>query len=168
MADRVSASLKVGGVLPSSALPELIELIQQEGVGPDWGESFQTEGDLLAHLRNGASGVTFYAFRVRNGEFEDLQDFCARHGLTYVLSFDGLGGGWAPGRRIRRPQDRGQGLTCTLDGDRGAACLSADQIPALGLTTVQEILAHLERFDLSETPPFVIDDAPAASVEAAP
>ena len=168
MDDRVSASLKVGGMLTSSALPEFIELLQEEDVGPYWDQSFQTEADLMAYLEDGASGVTFYAHEVRGGEFEDLQAFCVRQGLTYVLTYDGFGGGWAPGRRIRRPQDGGEGLTCTLHEDMGAACISGDQITALGFSTIADVLSHLERFNRSETPDLVIVAAPAACVEVTP
>ena len=168
MANRVSASLKVGGVLPSSALAEFIELILEQNLGPDWDEYFDDEADLSVHLADGAEGVTFYAHEVAGGEFEDLQAFCLRQGLTYVLTYDGFGGEWAPGRRIRRPEDRGEGMTCTLDADMGAACISADEITARGFGAVADILAHLDRFNRSETPDFVIDAAPAASTETAP
>ena len=57
MADRVSASITIGGTLPSMLLPEFITLIEQEGLSTEWdGEPFTvrdlSEGDalnLMAH-----------------------------------------------------------------------------------------------------------------------
>ncbi len=156
MADRVSASIKVGGVLAATQLAEFINLIDCEGLGPDLDGGFENEAELRTYLSEGDAGLTFYAHEVRGGEFEDLQAFCMSQGLIYVLTYDGYGGEWGPGRRIRRPQDPGAGVSCPLDADQGYACIGAEQIATLGLRSIEDILAHLARFDLSETPPFVI------------
>ena len=163
MADRVSASIKLGGDLPITLLPDLVRLIEDEDLGPHWDGPFTSEAEIRTYLAAAAAGLTLYANEVTSGEFEALQAFCVDHRLTYVLTYDGSGGLWAPGRRIRRPDDRGDGLTCTLDDSLGFACISADQIRALELRSLEDILAHLERFDLSETPPFTIQ--PAAPIE---
>ncbi len=92
MADRVSASIKVGGVLAATQLAEFINLIGCEGLGPDWDGGFESEAELRTYLSDGDAGVTFYAHEVRGGEFEDLQAFCMSQGLTYVLTYDGHGG----------------------------------------------------------------------------
>ncbi len=94
MADHVSASIKVGGVLAATQLAEFINLIGCEGLGPDWDGGFGNEAELRTYLADGDAGVTFYAHEVRGGEFEDLQAFCVSQGLTYVLTYDGYGGEW--------------------------------------------------------------------------
>ena len=80
MTDRVSASIKVGGVLAATQLTEFINLIGCEGLGPDWDEGFGNEAELRTYLADGDAGVTFYAHEVRGGEFEDLQAFCVIQG----------------------------------------------------------------------------------------
>ena len=163
MADRVSASIKVGRVVAATQLAEFTNLIDCEGLGPDWDGGFESEAELRAYLSDGDAGVTFYAHEVRDGEFEDLQAFCMSQGLTY----DGYAAEWGPGRRIRRPQDPGAGVSCPLDADQGYACIGAEQIATLGLRSLKDILAHLERFDLSETPPFVISGEADAGAQGA-
>lgn len=163
VADRVSASIKLGGDLPVTLLDDPVRLIEDEDLGPDWDGPFTSEAEIRTYLAGGAAGVTLYANEVSSGEFEALQAFCVDYRLTYVLTYDGSGGPWAPGRRIRRPDDRGDGFTCTLDDSLGFACISADQIRALQLGSIEDVLAHLERFDLSETPPLTIQ--PAAPIQ---
>ena len=162
MADRVSANIRVGGVLPADALAEFMRIIEEEDLGPGWDESFVDADELTAYICDGASGVSFYAHEVRRGEFDGLQAFCVRQGLTYVLTYDGFGGEWGPGRRIRRPEDGDVGVSCPLDADGGSACITAEQIKALGLTSVDAILSHLERFDLGETPALIVEVAAPA------
>ncbi len=161
MAEYVSASIRVGGKLSVAALPHLIRLIGEERLGPNWNEGFKDEGQLRTYLSEGAAGIALFSCEVAGGEFEGLQAFCVQHGLTYVLTYDGCSGSWSAGRRIRRPQDRGDGLTCTLDDTEGFACISADQIRRFGLHSVEAILAHLRRFDDAQTPAFIIDESVA-------
>src|SRR3546814_20058082 len=49
MADRVSASITIGGALPSALLPDFIALIEQQGLSTEWdGEAF-TASDLTGN-----------------------------------------------------------------------------------------------------------------------
>ncbi len=156
MADRVDARIKLGGHVPADEAPRLVELILQEALGPDWDQRFDDPDEVIDHLREGTGGVVLYGQQVASGEFSELQAFCARVGLTYVLTYDGFGGEWGPGRRIRRPGDAGEGLTCPLSEDGGAACISAAMIRGLKLADVPAILSVLERFDAEATPPLTI------------
>ncbi len=58
-------------------------------------------------------------------------------------------------------------MSCPLDADQGYACIGAEQIATLGLRSIENVLAHLERFDLSETPPFVISGEADAGAQGA-
>ena len=50
MADHVSASIKVGGVLAATQLAEFINLIGCEGLDPDWDGGFENETELRTYL----------------------------------------------------------------------------------------------------------------------
>ena len=168
MADRVSATIRIGGRLPAAGLPELIAIIEEDALGPEWDASFNDPEELATYLRDGAEGVSFYDDQVANGEFGRLQAFCVHYRLNYVLTYDGYGGQWSPARRIRRPDDEGDGVTCPLTEDQGEACVSSAQIKALGLTTLDEVLQHLERFDLAQVPAFEIVSDPRHHTGAEP
>lgn len=65
MADRVSASITIGGTLPRSLLPDLAALVQAEGLSTEWdGETF-----TLAMFREGVP-LELMAHEVAWGRFE--------------------------------------------------------------------------------------------------
>lgn len=68
MADRVSASITIGGTLPQSLLPDLAALIQEQGLSTEWdGETF-----TLAMFREGVP-LELMAHEVAWGRFERLE-----------------------------------------------------------------------------------------------
>lgn len=159
MSDRVSATLTIGGPVPRGRLDELIDAIEAEDVGPDWDVGFDSREDILAHLANGATGANLCRHEVAAGEFEGLQAVCMALGLAYVLTYDGYGGSWGPARRIWRPGDYGDGKTCSLESDGGAACVTAGDIRHHQFDSVDAVLAHLALFDDPHVPPLEIDGA---------
>lgn len=156
MANRVDATITIGGPVPADRLEDLLQLIGAERLGPDWEERFSGPQELLDYLEAGAEGATFYAREVAGGEFDDLQAFCAEVGLTYVLTYDGYGCEWGPSRRIRRPGDDDDGVTCSLNADGGYACVTADDIRHLGLPDLEAVFAFLGRFNDPQIPPLII------------
>src|SRR3546814_14072553 len=67
MADRVSASITIGGALPSALLPDFIALIEQQCLSTEWdGEAF-TASDLT-----GNAALELMAPEVAWGRFEVL------------------------------------------------------------------------------------------------
>ncbi len=58
-------------------------------------------------------------------------------------------------------------MSCPLDADQAYACIGAEQIATLGLRPIEDVLAHLQRFDLSQTPPFVISGEADAVLQGA-
>lgn len=153
MSNRVDATITIGGPVPADRIEDLLATIEAERLGPDWEERFAGRDDLVAFLADGAVGVTFYARELPGGEFHGLQAFCAEVGLSYVLTYDGYGAEWGPARRIWRPGDTGDGLTCSLNADGGYACVTADDIRFLELADVEAIIAHLELFNAPNVPP---------------
>lgn len=159
MADRVDATITIGGQVPADRLEELLGVIESEGLGRDWEERFQSRDELLAYLQDGAEGVTFYGREASGGEFDELAAYCVEAGLTYVLTYDGYGCEWGPARRIRRPGDAGDGVTCSLNADGGTPCVTADDIRFAGLADVEAILEHLRLFADPHVPPLEIGSA---------
>ena len=159
MADRVDATITIGGPVPADRLDQLLDVIESERLGRDWEERFSSRDELLDYLRVGAEGATFYGREVAGGEFDELEAFCVEVGLSYVLTYDGYGCEWGPARRIRRPGDAGDGVTCSLNADGGTPCVTADDIRFLGLADVDAILEHLRLFADPHVPPVRIEDA---------
>jgi prevent-host-death family protein len=166
MADRVDATITIGGPAPRNRLEDLLDAIESERLGPDWEERFASREDLLAYLADAAEGATFYAREVAGGELDTLQALCVEIGLSYILTYDGYGCEWGPARRIRRPGDPGAGLTCSLNADGGSACVTADDIRHLQLADVDAVLQHLALFDDPHVPPIEIEGG-ATTPEAA-
>ena len=153
MANRAGATITIGGPVPADRLEDLLQMIEAEGLGSDWDEPFSSRQELLSYLEAAAEGAAFYAREVADGEFDALQAFCVEVGLTYVLTSDGYSCEWGPSRRIRRPGDAGDGVTCSLNMDGGYACVSADDIRYLELADLEAVLAFLARFNDPRVPP---------------
>lgn len=79
MADRVSASITIGGTLPRSLLPDLAALVQAEGLSTEWdGETF-----TLALFREGVP-LELMVYEVAWGRFERLESWCITLGLPFA------------------------------------------------------------------------------------
>ncbi|ODT83577.1 hypothetical protein [Phenylobacterium sp. SCN 70-31] len=161
MGNRVSASIVIGGQAPAELVDALCQAIEDERLGPDWGDSFETRDELVAYLRAGIDGVDLYGTEVNAGEFETLQAFCVEHGLAYRLTYDGYGGEWGPATRLHHAD--GTEETCSLDRDGGDACVCRDDLARLGFASIRELRAYLERFDCFRPGPLVIAEAASAS-----
>jgi hypothetical protein len=76
MADRVSASITIGGALPTALLPDFIALIEQQCLSTEWdGEPFTPES-----LPDN-SPLNLMAHEVAWGRFEELEAFCVKNAL---------------------------------------------------------------------------------------
>ena len=76
MADRVSASITLGGKLPSASTDELITAINDEELTLEYdGEPFSA-GELVS-----GEPLTLYAHEVAWGTFDVLEAFCHQHHL---------------------------------------------------------------------------------------
>src|SRR3546814_572855 len=89
MADRVSASITIGGALLSALLPDFIALIEQQGLSTEWdGEAF-TASDLT-----GNAALELMAHEVAWGRFEELEAFCVRNALPFSRWSGAYPGQW--------------------------------------------------------------------------
>jgi hypothetical protein len=160
--NRVSASIVIGRQAPAHLLDAFCQVIEDERLGPDWGDSFDSRDELVAYLRNGLDGVDLFGTEVNGGEFDTLQGFCAEHGLAYRLTYDGYGGEWGPATRLHHAD--GTEETCSLDRDGGAACVSRDDLAILAFASLGELQAYLERFDRFRPGPLVIGETALSPV----
>ena len=79
MADRVYASITIGGTLPRSLLSDLAAFVQEQGLSTEWdGEPFTP-----AMFRERVP-VELMARDVRWSRFERLESWCITHGLPFA------------------------------------------------------------------------------------
>ncbi|WP_254295346.1 hypothetical protein [Sphingomonas tagetis] len=89
MADRASASIRLGGALRHSRTPELCRIITAEGLSTEW-DGAPFEIDEIPADRP----LELMADQVRGGTFEELEAFCVENGLPFSRSCDPYVGGW--------------------------------------------------------------------------
>lgn len=157
MGDRVCASIIIGGPLAAEHLDDFLDLIEAEGVGPDWDLVFDDRSEIEAYVRSGEAGVAFFHNQALSGEFDSLSGFCTSHGLDYKLTYDGYPGGWGAATRILGVD--GLEISCSLNEDGGSPCLSLEDIQLLGLTNLAQVQAFLRRVADYRSPPLVIRPA---------
>ena len=95
MADRVSASIALGGSITAARLDELTQLVTDECLSTEWdGEPFD-----LTQLTPGEP-LQLHAHEVGWGMFEELEAWCREHHVAYIRWSGGYGS--EMGRRARR------------------------------------------------------------------
>lgn len=95
MADRVSASITIGGALPVSLFPDLLAVIASEGLATDWDGSPFTERDLPTD-----EPLALMAHEVAWGRFEELEAFCQAHALPFARWSGAYSGEWSAERVV--------------------------------------------------------------------
>lgn len=149
MADRVSAQITIGGKLPASAVPDLIESIQAEGLSMEYDGAPFEPGELV-----GGEALTLCGHEVAWGTFNVLEAFCRTHRLAYSRWFGACSGAWGAGRSIYR------GTHETREGEEGVDDYDAsdDDQTLLGeqlarhLGSYDAIIAHFERANFTVPP----------------
>lgn len=95
MADRVSARIAIGGILPRSLLAAFTRTIDDEDARLDWG------GEPFAAAAIPATGpLELMAHEVAWGNYSRLEEFCHEHGLGYVRWSGGCPGSFGPERIV--------------------------------------------------------------------
>lgn len=145
MADRVSASITIGGALSASLLDELALIIESERVGIDWeGTPF----DPVALPKDDA--LRLMAHKVAWGRFEDLEAFCIENGLPFARWSGAYPGQWGAERTV-------------FTGSGEPQCYAADEddYVLIGRCTAERlgsfvaIVAHFDAADFA-VPPLVV------------
>lgn len=126
MGERIPASIRFGGKITKAAAEELVKLVNDEGLDPDWGDRGAiTVEDLTEEL--GSNEVNY-------GNLDELICFANNHNLAYVSWFD-QGGDWSEGFEKNDGQGRCDGLT----GKPHDVLFNASTIRRLGIEKILEI-----------------------------
>lgn len=145
MSNRVSASIKLGGVLPSALFETFLAIVASEDLSAEWdGPSF-TSGQIPAD-----GPLELFAHEVSGGSFDDLEAFCAVYGLAFVRWCDGYPGEWSPERLVF--DGAGEARSYRVD-DNDQVVLTRGEIRALGTLSAME--AHFAAADI-DIPAFTI------------
>ncbi len=149
MADRVSASIIIGGNIAAEHVVALVEAIQDEGL------SLEYDGtDFEAHELVSGEPLMLCAHEVAWGTFNILEPFCRKHKLAYSRWYGAYAGAWGSGRVIYR------GIVETREGEEGIDEYDAsddDQILlgeqlARHLGSYEAIIDHFERANFTVPP----------------
>ncbi len=146
MADRVSASITIGGTLAQAAYQALAELIASEGLSIEWdGAPFDPDD------RVEGSPLRLYAHEVAGGTFDDLEAWCVAKGVPFARWCGGYVGGWSPERVVFTGTGDAQSFI-TDENDR----VLIDQSDVMRLGSIEALLAYFAAADLI-VPPLLID-----------
>jgi len=145
MADRVSASITIGGNLSASLLLDLARVVGDEGLSTDWDGSTFT----ISELPDGKP-LILMAHDVAWGRFEGLEAFCIENGLPFTRWSGSYPGQWGAERTV-------------FTGSGEPQCYAADEddyvligrCTAQRLGSFEAILAHFDAADFT-MPPLVI------------
>ena len=145
MADRVSASIVLGGTISTVAFAELAKLVEQEGLSTEWdGEPFQP-GDITPN-----QPLALYAHEVACGRFETLEAWCVDNAVPFTRWSGAYAGQWGAER-----------VVFTGAGEPGSFAADEDDHVLIGRDTVdrlgsiEAIRAHFDAADFL-VPPLII------------
>ncbi|MFY9349696.1 MAG: hypothetical protein WBL20_17770 [Sphingobium sp.] len=149
MANRVSASIELGGSLTATDYIELSEIIASEGLSIEWdGEPFEP-----AHRVAGAR-LSLYAHEVAWGRFEKLETWCVEKRLVFARWSGAYAGEWGAERVV-------------FTGDGAPVSFAADEDDTVvinrgtveKLASLDAIIAYFDAADV-RVPPLVVEGDP--------
>ena len=150
MADRVSASITVGGTVTPAACSELAEVIASEDLSTEWdGDPFKpdqrTEGEPLR----------LFAHEVAWGRFEELEAWCFEHRIPFARWSGAYGGEWGAERVVFTGS--GEPISYAADEDDR---VMIDRDTAEWLGSIDAIRAYFDAAEF-EVPPLVVESEPS-------
>lgn len=145
MADRVSASITIGGTLPPALLPDFIALIEQQCLSTEWGGEPFTASDLT-----GTAALELMAHEVAWGRFEELEAFCVKNALPFSRWSGAHPGQWGAERVVYS----GSGEPRSYAADEDDYILIG-RCTAERLGSFAAIVAHFDAADFA-VPPLVV------------
>ena len=145
MADRVSASIVLGGTISTVAFAELAKIIEQEGLSTEWdGEPFQP-GDITQ-----GQPLSLHAHEVAWGRFEALESWCVANAMPFTRWSGAYAGQWGAERVVFT--GAGEPSSFAADED-DHVLIGRDTAERLG--SIEAIRAHFDAADFV-VPPLVI------------
>ena len=147
MADRVSASIVLGGTISVAAFDEIAQLIEQEGLSTEWdGEPFQP-GDVSP-----GEPLRLFAHEVAWGRFEALESWCVASAMPFTRWSGAYAGQWGGERVVFT--GAGEPTSYAADED-DYVLIGRDMAERLG--SMEAIRAHFDAADFV-VPPLAIGD----------
>jgi hypothetical protein len=149
MADRVSASITLGGTISAALYADLVEHIAYEGLSTEWdGEPFAAE-----HFTPGEP-LRLYAHEVPWGRFEQLETWCIANAIPFSRWAGGYPGEWTAERVVFTGEGEPRSYTADED-DR----IYVDRFTVEQCGSIAAVLAHFDAAD-AEVPPLVVTGDP--------
>lgn len=145
MADRVSATITLGGDITAARFAELVELIQAEALSIDWNEETFDASQVVP-----GEPLHLCAHEVAWGTFNDLETWCREHQVPYVRWSGGYGCEWGAERVVFT----GDGEPASYDADESDR-IFVDRATVERLGSVEAILARFDAADFA-LPPFAV------------
>jgi hypothetical protein len=145
MADRVSATIIIGGTMSVATFALLSRVIVDEDLSTDWEGTRFTGTDMPQ-----GEPLSLFATEVAWGRFEELENYCARTGIPFRRWSGGCGGSFGPERAV-----------FTGSGDIQLFVVDEDDEVVIGRGTVEKlgsIAAILGHFDAADfvVPPLIV------------
>jgi len=151
MADRVSATIRLGGALTRPQLAIFLDLVAEERLSTDWeGAPFS-----LSEIPDDGP-LVLMAHEVVGGDFEQLQTFCIAHGLPFQRWCGAYPGGWESERLVFDGISEPRSYTAT---DSDLVVISWHE--AIELGSAAAIEAWFKSADIAVPALTIIDDAVA-------
>jgi len=146
MADRVSASITLGGTITAALYSGLVERIADMALSTEWdGEPFE------AHHRTEGAALALFAHEVPGGEFRALEQYCEEHGIAFARWSGSYPGAFAAERVVFT--GNGEPRSYTAD-EEDRILIARDTVEALG--SFDAVLAYFDEADF-EVPPLVVE-----------
>jgi len=160
MADRVPASILIGGEMSAALFADFLSAIAFEGLSAEWGgEPFTVDQRVVGEP------LALFDESCAWGKIDHLEAFCVEHGLSFVRWSGSYPGEWSPERLVFR----GSGTVDSYMIDESDRVLLDRRL----LTELGSVEAALAYFDAAEfeVPPLVVegdpppDEPPPATVD---
>lgn len=154
MADRVPASIAIGGTLTAADYAELTALATAEGLSTEWGGPRFAPAD-----RTPGAPLRLYAHDVAWGSFDDLEEWCVGKSIPFSRWCGGCAGEWGPERIVFTGEGEPTSFAADEDDD---IVVSRQVVEKLG--SIEAILAHFDAATIA-LPPLIIEgeDTPSAA-----
>jgi hypothetical protein len=145
MADRVSASITIGGKVTMAQFAEIAIMIAYHDLRTQWDGEVFTPDQIVQ-----SEPLALHAHETPWGMFDDLEQYCSDHGIAYIRWSGGCAGSFGPERIVH------DGKTCPLNYDVDEddhVVLHGHTIEQLG--SMRAIRAYLKAAEIT-VPPLLI------------
>jgi hypothetical protein len=150
MADRTSVTISIGGTLPCSHFPALLEAIALEHLWSDWDAGSFAESDFTP-----GAPLRLVGHDVRHGELDTLEAFCRETGLSYIRWAGGCVGAFSAERVVFTGSGEPRSYGVDEEDD---LIMTLEAIRRLG--SIEAIEAHFDGAEREPEPLFLADGPP--------